>query len=186
MQHAPQQHGEWSLTLEGVCRVHIGSLVRHQDQEFHCVDVAAADSLGTRSHEAAWDKQVDLLHKQVARAGGHLFTSLQAATGVLTIHACDVVYAPADSQACPPRPTRGACLPTWHLPRLLTCFSTCWQPPGTIGVTPPFPSLPVRLTHAALFHTQGPRAAGSRPTGPPQVCPGARPWFARGAGTGHC
>lgn len=62
--------------------MHIGSLVRHQGQEFHCVDVAAADSLGARSHEAAWDKQVDLLHKQVARAGGHLFTSLQAATGV--------------------------------------------------------------------------------------------------------
>ncbi len=70
------------LTLEGVCRVHIGSITRHDGQEFHSVDVAPADSVGARSHEAAWDKQVDLLHKQVARAGGHLFTTLQAAVGM--------------------------------------------------------------------------------------------------------
>lgn len=76
------QHGEWMLTLEGVCRVHIGSITRHDGQEFHSVDVAPADSVGARSHEAAWDKQVDLLHKQVARAGGHLFNTLQSAVGV--------------------------------------------------------------------------------------------------------
>lgn len=90
--------------------MHIGSLTRHAGQEFHSVDVAAADSLGARSHEAAWDKQVDLLHKQVARAGGHLFTSLQAATGMSRTRAhthCD--YNTHDT-GMPPSPNAGRVL----------------------------------------------------------------------------
>lgn len=73
---------EWTLTLEGVCRVHVGAVTMHYPRNFLVVGVAPAESPGSRGHEAAWDKQVDQLHKQLARSAAQLVDALQTASGV--------------------------------------------------------------------------------------------------------
>lgn len=63
------QRNEWTLVLEGLGRVHVGRVRQPQQQpggssevsdgdSLVRVGVVAAESTGSRGHEAAWDKQV--------------------------------------------------------------------------------------------------------------------------------